>query len=1184
MLPPAEYEDTEGEDSAEEYGVLAEQTRHTNQGHSHSRASRNIPKNRKDSKRLPQANIEDSGKDKMQSEELRDLPMLDRFALQERERLEKIKQRRIEKIEQEKVVNAHNSSINNGSMNISIHNTSLMRHTRTKAPEEGRIKLEERARIMMEEKLVREEAERRKRAEALRQQELEACTFKPKLNKSKRTNLASKIPENFDDYQEKENQVDDEVIKQMAQSSNHKQKVAGSKSPGREVEREDRVSEMMKWGQNRDKKVYERVIAEEAALAQMRGTKKLPLKDIERLGERMYAAQQAIEKKRKAQADHEFVSTCTFKPAINQKSVELAQNKKRKPITEVPAHLVNIEHTKNVAKNRSKSPSSPNRSKSPKPPMRTGQPKAQQPKYVSAEKMPVHNKPKLVEQPIVVASNHNLLDETEPLEKTQDEEVKMEGLESPPIHPVKKVEPSKDKPANKFKTANVAPKKPKELTKPKQKLNTSVDKTKRRPPSKVTVAEIKCEPELVPPQLDSNTTNKNPADDEARKQILLEENLKKVKLALQTHAASESQKPPNPPKKPLDVPPTPKQAARSTPKPQPPAPSQPTTTRTQPSKVEYTRLQYVSDSSPDVHGVVDMQDAEDVDDEDNREYISTIERMQRIESGQENSYSVFAAEHNHDGRSGGVAGGESGQNRSKAIGAVIGNEVKASAGANSKGKVVAQLNYRSLQGPAMVHPTTNHKSRESVRQGVNSTENNEPKKAAGPIWSQVAVKPRGSDLSEHGVPIFASMPVSDGEFEEDPEEKHKEIEVRDHSDHELEEPNAEEILAAHVKKIASLVHRDKQRREQKAELKTNLVPTREEDGLFIPGKPIPRYVKENSSEAIHQASNHSSRREKPENLDESEEEPSPDFKGREIYESGKDDVRNLREQVNAFQKSTQAKDESAHGSDHSDQEYSREPSDYDERSRSVSDPDRDEESHRDEHHDGHDIEVADDWDPKIEAAELKNEHHTALVRQSHGRQDRYAEPSDGESESQKASYSRNSRRSWHPRSDVNSAGEEHRYDEDELFEQPRTKNIAAVAYKEDSRDVELEDWERGDVVDDDAQSSSTSRSYSLEYNAPAHEQHQQDSIHSQVVLESLQDTSSHNSKPLEESGLSAKQHASAAVAADKNSSVQRSAGPTVDTPGYAGQQPAQQKKTYSAAEVLAKMKMLCAAMETDAQK
>ena len=141
LLPPADYEDTEADDSVDGYGVLAEQPRHNNQSHSASRGVRAIPKNRKDAK--PQNRGVAADADKFQTEDLRDLPMLDRFALQERERQEKIKQRRIEKIEQEKTNNAHNSSINNGSMSVHVHNTSLMRHTRAKAPEEGRIKLEE---------------------------------------------------------------------------------------------------------------------------------------------------------------------------------------------------------------------------------------------------------------------------------------------------------------------------------------------------------------------------------------------------------------------------------------------------------------------------------------------------------------------------------------------------------------------------------------------------------------------------------------------------------------------------------------------------------------------------------------------------------------------------------------------------------------------------------------------------------------------------------------------------------------------------------------------------------------------------------------------------------------------------------------------------------------------------------
>lgn len=1163
LLPPADYEDSEADDSVDGYGVLAEQPRHNNQSHSASRGVRAIPKNRKDAK--PQNRGVAADADKFQTEDLRDLPMLDRFALQERERQEKIKQRRIEKIEQEKTNNAHNSSINNGSMSVHVHNTSLMRHTRAKAPEEGRIKLEERARIMMEEKLIREEAERRKRAEVLKQQELEACTFKPKLNKSKRTNLAPRIPADFEDYQEKENHVDEDAIRRVVEHSNHKQKVAGSKSPARDPEREDRVTEMMKWGQNRDKKVYERVIAEEAALAQMRGTKKLPLKDIERLGERMYAAQQAIEKKRKAQADHEFVSTCTFKPAINQKSLEIAQNKKRRPITEVPAHLVNVEQVKTVAKNRSKSPPTPTRPKTPKPPLKTGPIKPQSNRPGSVEKPSAVSKPKVADPPTVVQINDPSPDVSD-IEQTQEEVVKMEGLESPPIHPTKKREMAKDKPAVRTKQTPQPAKIPKEPTKPKAKLDTSVEKTKRQQPSKAVVAEIKCEPELAPPESEKRASKK-PQDEDARKQTLLEENLKKVKLALQGHSADlKNEKVP----KKLEYQDISKPAGKPEPqkpklveslvsryhesKPEPAQKSKGAEANPKTSKVEYTKLQFMSNTAPDRHAIT--VESEDVDEDDHEEYFSTIERMQRIESGQDNSYAMFP------GDSGSVP--KAGDNQDRKLQVQIPQQDKPSS--SNKSKAVAQLNYRSLQGPAMVHPTTNHKSRESVRPvAVSTSDRNDSKKEIPVVVEQPIRKSRQIDLPARGVPIFASMPVSDGEFEEDSEEKQKEIKFSEEPQEETEGPTAEEILASHVKKIASLVHRDKQRRELKAEIRLDPVVQKQEDDLFVPGRPIPQYVKGNSTEALPQRSNRSSQR-KPAS-DESEEEPSPDFKGRETLEYGGEAAENVREQVTAFQRSTQVREASPHHSDRSDQQYSKEPSEYEQRSRSVSDPDREQESLGEENPDDHDIEIADDSEPEVDVQDKQG----GVVRQSQGRQHRYAEPSDGESEPED-DIAEDSRTVSHPHLEVHSSGEGHHYDEDELFDQPKNAKQAVGLQNEGTKDLELEDWERGDA-EDDGRSSSTSRSYSLEYNPPARKQ-QQDSTHSQVILESMQDTSSHFSRPLEESDLSGK----------PSSNPNNSQPPSKPVQPAADNQPqtAAQKKASSAAQMLAKMKMLCAELETNA--
>lgn len=1165
LLPPADYDDSEGEDSVEGFGVLAEQPRYNNQNHSSSRGARTIPKNRKDVRPQNRGTTGDIDKEKFQTEDLRDLPMLDRFALQERERQEKIQQRRIEKIEQEKANNAHNSSINNGSMSVHLHNTSLMRHTRTKAPEEGRIKLEERARIMMEEKLIREEAERRKRAEALKQQELEACTFKPKLNKSKRTNLVPRIPSDFEDYQEKENHLDEDAIRRVVEHSNHKQKVVGSKSPARDQDREDRVTEMMKWGQNRDKKVYERVIAEEAALAQMRGTKKLPLKDIERLGERMYAAQQAIEKKRKAQADHEFVSTCTFKPAINQKSLEIAQNKKRRPITEVPAHQVNVEQVKTVAKNRSKSPPTPTRPKTPKPPLKTGQVKPQSNRPGSTEKSSAASKPKIAGPPVVVQINAPSPDVSE-MEQTQEEVVKMEGLESPPMQPIKKRETPKEKPMPKPKQPPQPARTQKEPTKPKPKLDTSVERAKRQQTSKAVVAEIKCEPELLSPESEKRLTKKT-TDEDARKQTLLEENLKKVKLALQGHSVDlrndklpkklEYQEVSKPVSKPEFQKQKPVEGSVSRypeSKSNPAQKSKVAEPNPKTSKVEYTKLQFMSNTAPDRHAIT--VESEDADEDDHEEYISTIERMQRIESGQDNSYAIFP------GDPGSLP--KAGELQERKPQAQNPQQDKPSAG--NKSKAVAQLNYRSLQGPAMVHPTTNHKSRESVRPvAVSTSDRNESKKEIVVVENQPVPKTRRSELPARAVPIFASMPVSDGEFEEDSEEKQKEIQFTEELLEESEGPTAEEILAAHVKKIASLVHRDKQRRELKAEMLTDPVVLKKVDELFVPGRPIPRYVKGSSTEALAQRSNRSSQR-KPAS-DESEEEPSPDFKGRETFESVRNDAMDVKEQVTAFQRSTQVREASPLHSHQSEQQHSKDPSEYEHGSRSVSDPDKDYESMGEENPDDHDIEIADDSEPEVDLPDKQG----GVVRQSQGRQHRYAQPSDGESEPQD-DIDQGSRSSSHSHSVVHSSGEGHHYDEDELFDQPKQTKQIVQPQNEDIKDVELEDWERGDA-DDDGRSSSTSRSYSLEYNPPARKQ-QQESAHSQVILESMQDTSSHFSRPLEDSELSGK------PSSNPNSS-QPPAKP-VQSAVDSQPQTAAQKKASSAAQMLAKMKMLCAELETNA--
>lgn len=1133
MLPPADYEESDLDESAEGYAAPVERVDRSRQ---YAGARRPTPKNRRNPK-PPNTKIEAQEADAPQhtTEDVKDLPMLDRFALLEKERQGKLNQRRIEKFEQEKMSVAHNTSLNNGSMYL--HNASVTRHQKNK-PEEGRIKLEERARIMMEEKTMREEIERRKRAEALKQQELEACTFKPKLNKNRKNQGLSKNAHEFVESHEKENQVEHYVSRQEAVNP-QKMQFAKSKSPERDQDKEDRVSEMMKWGQNRDRKVYEKIIAEEAALAEMRGTRKLPLRDIEKLGERMYAAQQAMERKRKAQADHEFVSTCTFKPAINQKSVELAQQKKRRPITEIPAHQMNQDSASKVVKARSKSPSLPSKPKTAKPVQKGG----------SVTKKSTKTVQTVAKMKGVSPVDETAIEGSEPQSPSVggmvDEAVKVEGLESP-VAEVKNEE-VKGSIVRAPKVVNGKPvaqvKEMKNKVVPKKDLAKRIGKSAEKKAAKpnvqpAVVAAIKCESEE---NLDIEEIH------DQRKQVVLEENLKKMKQALLNQSVENGRT--------KDVPdPIPKKSETKKPVQSQKAPELHFSKRTQPTdsapvarmavtskptestRVEYTKLEFMSNTSPDRPRL----ESEEIEDEDQTNYLKTIEKMKRIESGQENSYHIFAP--------------ELGADRQETVPQPTSIKFK---------PVVAQINPKALQGPLMVHPKTNHRSRDSVKASDKHLKPSKQSVSGQQLEDEYTSNQLGSGL----VPSEIFPSLKNSRLVEDKPQQLEEVSQPNEG-----ENDAEEILAEHMKKIASLIYRDKLRKEQQKPV-TSQIRTEEprvqppkvriaEEAReeFVPGKPIPRYTK-NESEAGSIRSQHSSiersLRRSVQSKD-SDSNPSPDFHRGVNYTTEQQNPAVGNRPFSEFDQEQQKSHYVSQQPENSEDSYVENERQAN-LSNSRSEPDAQEDGALSEDQEEgdfhyHEIEVVHHGsDPEEPSEEPSENTEKRELRHSSGplpNHHRYSQPVDDDDVDEQ-NVDKPSREDSHQEF---SPQTEHLYDEDELFEKPRKADKPNSPSQGPSREGELEDWERDDGAQS-RQSGSSSRSYSLEYNPPPKAPTQQ-SIHSQVILESVQETISHNSRPLEMSN---------------HSTTQQYGSDTVSRP----------KQTYTPAEVLARMKMLCAALESN---
>ena len=158
----------------------------------------------------------------------------------------------------------------------------------------NRVPLEERAQKLMDEKISREEAERKRKAELERQKEVENCTFKPKLNKSKEAKQESASARDVLDYCDK----------------------------------------LYRKEEEKQKKIAENVLAQEAAIVQMRGgNKKLGVKEIEKSVDRLYSNHFAMEKK-KEKAYHASQEN-HFKPSINPKSTEIVNGIKARNAQDV---------------------------------------------------------------------------------------------------------------------------------------------------------------------------------------------------------------------------------------------------------------------------------------------------------------------------------------------------------------------------------------------------------------------------------------------------------------------------------------------------------------------------------------------------------------------------------------------------------------------------------------------------------------------------------------------------------------------------------------------------------------------------------------------------------------------------------------------------------------------------------
>ncbi len=172
----------------------------------------------------------------------------------------------------------------------------------------NRAPLTERIDTIIQEKVCRTRSIKRHIEEEKLRKEMDACTFKPAINKT----------------------PDKSGVKEYCSNNQ------GGPS---------RIDNLLKWGEEKNKKLAENFLT---ADINNRSGKKMAIKDIEKSADRLFSSHLYYDKKRKQEQDKEFLEI-PFKPQISEKSRKLVEQKKnydsviKEPSKDTPATKQTLE-------------------------------------------------------------------------------------------------------------------------------------------------------------------------------------------------------------------------------------------------------------------------------------------------------------------------------------------------------------------------------------------------------------------------------------------------------------------------------------------------------------------------------------------------------------------------------------------------------------------------------------------------------------------------------------------------------------------------------------------------------------------------------------------------------------------------------------------------------------------------
>lgn len=175
-----------------------------------------------------------------------------------------------------------------------------------------RVPLSERIGTIIEDKMSKSQVIKRKMEEEKLKREMDECTFKP-------VTYSKKKPETRLRGYSKENESNFQSVNDHELNPHHHESVNSTA--------DQRIEGLLKWGEEKNKKLAQIQFDEEAARSGKKKRRPLTTKEIEKSADRLYARGTIRDKKRE---DLRFDNDLSFKPAINSNSSAILANKRRR--------------------------------------------------------------------------------------------------------------------------------------------------------------------------------------------------------------------------------------------------------------------------------------------------------------------------------------------------------------------------------------------------------------------------------------------------------------------------------------------------------------------------------------------------------------------------------------------------------------------------------------------------------------------------------------------------------------------------------------------------------------------------------------------------------------------------------------------------------------------------------------